>query len=456
MRKSFVTIQNGFALLAVLIVVLSASCSKVTAPDAPVVETKEKTILIYMAANNNLYPDAANNISRMLNGYIPEDDCNLLIYSIPLDLQNGTIKDSLPSLVRVSYDKSRNVQVDTVYKFPYQNSATKTAISRVLNVTKSLFPARSYGLVLWSHGTGWLPPLYTTQPHSSSDAIVSAYPSPSAFQKEVNRLRRYREKLYEGITPLKRSWPSPPGGVDPYAHMVKSFGFEKNTEMSIFDLRDALPDGMFFDFIAFDACLMGGIEILYELRQNCNYMIFSPAEILTDSFDYSKVIKDFFEADYEQATFDIYDYYNHKTGEFKSVTISLFKTDGVEAVARKAKEIFDAHRPEIQTLDLDLIQPYFRYDMHWFWDLNDFIKNLATASESAEFESMLNAICICKYTTGQIIDLVIDPARFSGISCYINSPIDDELDAYYIKYDWEKVANMIASTTESTSDDDDQ
>lgn len=454
MRKSFVSIKRGFVLLAAAVVILIASCSKVEPPDTPVVDVKEKTILVYMAANNNLYPDAANNIQRMLDGYIPEDDCNFLIYSIPLDLETFSVKDTLPSLVRVGYDKNHALQIDTVYKFPYQNSATKTALSRVLNVTKTLFPARCYGLVLWSHGTGWLPPLYTlTHGSSSSAAMASAFPSPSAFQNEVARLRRSREKMYEGITPLRRSWPSPPGGVDPYAHMVKSFGNENNTEMSIFDLRDAIPEGMFFDFIAFDACLMGGIEVLYELRNYCKYMLFSPAEILTDSFDYSKVIKDFFDADYAQAAYDIYDYYNRQTGLYKSVTISLFKTDGVEAVANKAKEIFDLHRTEIQTLDLDLIQPYFRYDMHWFWDLNDFIKNLASSSESASFKSLLEAICICKYTTGQMIELEIDPARFSGISCYINSPLDDELDTYYTKYDWEKKANMIASTTETTSDD---
>ena len=92
--------------------------------------------------------------------------------------------------------------------------------------------------------------------------------------------------------------------------------------------------------------------------------------------------------------------------------------------------------------------------MHWFWDLNDFIKNLATASESAEFENLLKAICICKYTTGQMIDLDIDPARFSGISCYINSPIDDELDTYYKGYAWEKVANMVGTPGSSGSDSD--
>lgn len=440
-----------FLALALAVFAGALSCSKVEAPDQPIIDEKDKTILIYMAANNDLFTDAANNIKRIITGYIPKDD-NLLIYSIPIDLDNYSIKDTLPVLVKVGLDKDNNVALDTVYRFPYQNSATRTALSRVLNITKSMFPAKEYGLVMWSHGTGWLPPLYTMQNTVSSSAVSSSFGSQASFQKEVEKLRKYRQRLYEGITPRKHTWPSPPGGVDPYAHMVKSFGHESNTEMSIFDLKDAIPEGMFFDFIAFDACLMGGIEVLYELRDNCNYMIFSPAEILTDSFDYSKVVKDFFDKDYAQATYDIYDYYNKQTGLYHSVTISLFKTAGVEPLANKAKEIFDAHRAAIQTLDLDLIQPYFRFNMHWFWDLNDFIKNLATASESAEFESLLNSICICKYTTGQMIDLEIDPARFSGISCYINAPIDDELDTYYKKYAWEKVANMVASTTETVEE----
>ena len=422
--KSIMVMKVRYFLLLqfFLSVVLWSSCSKVEAPEAPVIEEKEKTILIYMSANNNLYMDAANNISKIINGYIPEDE-NLLIYSIPLDLETKAILDTLPVLMQVKYDEGHNVVVDTLYKFPYQNSSTKTALSRALNITKTLCPAKEYGLVLWSHGTGWLPPLYTTSGGSSSS--------------EVNMIMNEKRR------------------IDPYAHLVKSFGNELDTEMSIFDLQTAIPTDMYFDFIAFDACLMGGVEILYELRNNCNYMIFSPAEILTDSFDYSTVVEDFFKADYAKAAYDIYNYYNNLSGIYRSVTIATFKTDGVELLAEKAAEIFNLYRDQIQSLDLDNIQPYYRYNAHWYYDLNDFIKNLAPASQASEFEIILNSLCVAKYTTGQLLDLDIDPLKFSGISCYINSPTNTELDTYYKKYGWEKVVNMTLATGGDDDDSDD-
>ena len=47
--------------------------------------------------------------------------------------------------------------MDTVYQFPDINSATTTALKNAMNLTNTMFPAKEKGLILWSHGTGWLP-----------------------------------------------------------------------------------------------------------------------------------------------------------------------------------------------------------------------------------------------------------------------------------------------------------
>ena len=49
--------------------------------------------------------------------------------------------------------------------------------------------------------------------------------------------------------------------------------------IEIADLPGAIP--MHLDFIIMDACLMGCVEVAYELRDKCDILIFSPTEILS-------------------------------------------------------------------------------------------------------------------------------------------------------------------------------
>ena len=43
------------------------------------------------------------------------------------------------------------------------------------------------------------------------------------------------------------------------------------------------------DYIIFDACLMGGIEVAYELRNVADKIGFSQAEILAHGFPYKPI-----------------------------------------------------------------------------------------------------------------------------------------------------------------------
>ena len=409
------------------------SCSKVEPKDV-VFEEKEKTILLDFASHNNLSTDAATNISKIISGYVPSDGY-IVMYCNNFDLQTRQMKDTLPVLVNVYKDKKGAVQIDTIYKFPYQNSCTKNAMKSVINITKTICPAKEYGLVLWSHGTGWLPAgYYTLDPSTSSDEgkrMAAFAPAGNVFGR-ANAPRQSGQTLF----------PEPEGGIDPYAHMVKSFGSELGVEMSVFDIQEAIGD-THFDFIALDACLMGGIEIAYQLKDCCDYVISSPAEILTDSFPYDKVIERMFNKDYAGVAKEFYDYYNAQSGEYRSATISTVKCSELEAVADEAAKLFANHRSEIPSLDVTKVQRYFRFNDHWFYDFKDYLDNLCGTSETAALGEALNKAVIAKYTTGQMISLIIDPAKFSGLSSYINNPVEATLTTYYQKYAWNEKVQMI-------------
>ena len=408
------------ALCAAALTVLP-SCSKVEPKDV-VFEEKEKTVLLYFASHNNLYPDAASNISKIIQGYVPSDG-NIVLYCNNFDLSSKQMKDTLPVLVNICRNKKGDVQIDTIYKFSYINSCTKNQMKSVLNITKTICPARHYGLVLWSHGTGWLP---------------AGYYKTHAFDSSSDESVMYSHQ--------RSRFPAPPGGVDPYAHMVKSFGSELGVEMSVFDIQEAVGD-THFDFIAMDACFMGGIEIAYQLKDCCDYFIGSPAEILTDSYPYDTVIEKMYNADYTGVSKAVYDYYNAQSGEYRSVTIATVKCSELDVVATEAKALLADYRDDIPALDVTLVQRYFRYDDHWFFDLKDFLDNLCGTSETAAFTAALHNAVIAKYTTGKMINLDIDPAKFCGLSTYIPDYEEQELITYYQKYAWNEEVQMIVPST---------
>ena len=366
------------------------SCKKAETEEIVVVK-RPKTVLLYMVANNNLSYDAENSISRLQNGYIPAEEGNLLVYKHCAGMD--------PVLLHIKKGEEGTVVADTAYRFPPRVSATKSALTQALNVTQALFPADSYGLILWSHGTGWIPPLAS---------------SSSAAQEQIS-----------GSCP------------------ERTFGLDGKVELEIRDLAQAIPYKL--SFMLMDACFMGGIETAYEVKDSVDYYIGSPAEILTESFPYHKIMQHIFKStpDYAAVCKEYYDYYNAKSGAERSATVALMDCSKLAEVAEVAKRVFDQYGERIASLDLSLLQPYFRgSSSKYFYDLKDLIDAIADASLSAEFAAALERAVPYKAATPYFIELPI--RSFCGVSTYVpGNPADTKLADYYKQYKWNQATGMI-------------
>ena len=366
------------------------SCKKAETEEIVVVK-RPKTVLLYMVANNNLSYDAENSISRLQNGYIPAEEGNLLVYKHCAGMD--------PVLLHIKKGEEGTVVADTAYRFPPRVSATKSALTQALNVTQALFPADSYGLILWSHGTGWIPPLAS---------------SSSAAQEQMS-----------GSCP------------------ERTFGLDGKVELEIRDLAQAIPYKL--SFMLMDACFMGGIETAYEVKDSVDYYIGSPAEILTESFPYHKIMQHIFKStpDYAAVCKEYYDYYNAKSGAERSATVALMDCSKLAEVAEVAKRVFDQYGESIASLDLSLLQPYFRgSSSKYFYDLKDLIDAIADASLSAEFAAALERAVPYKASTPYFIELPI--RSFCGVSTYVpGNPADTKLADYYKQYKWNQATGMI-------------
>ena len=116
----------------------------------PVPDLANRTVLAYIIAENSLSSFAQEDIDEMKQGIANNmpDNNNMLVYVD--DTKN-------PRILRL-YKSGTTARCDTVYQYTENKISTDPAVfQQVLNYTIDNYPAKNYGLVMWSHGDGWLP-----------------------------------------------------------------------------------------------------------------------------------------------------------------------------------------------------------------------------------------------------------------------------------------------------------
>lgn len=379
-----------------------------------------KTILIYFAANNNLSSKAAENLSDLKEGYVPD-------YFEPGEAKNGNVllvymhqAGSVPQLLRISKDKYGDVNEEILKEYDEHNSVNDSVLRNVLNYANQLFPAEENGLILWSHGTGWLPEGFYSNPIG-----VASRSAKTMTDEEYHS----------------------------YDYLVKSFGQENKMEMDIIKMAEALP--IKYSYVIFDACLMGGVEVAYECKYKADYQIFSATEILSTGFPYKLIMESLMystaklEDRLKETAKTYFDYYNNQTSDSqRSATVAVVKSSALDNLASCAKVIFSTGRGNIDTLTMSSIQGFFETGKHWFYDLDDFMSRIYTEqSHYSKFSAELQKTVLYSAHTDYFIKgsprWNFPITKYSGLSTYIPNPKNSTLDSYYLKLSWNKAVEMI-------------
>lgn len=342
----------------------------------------ERTVLVYMAADNDLYRNAQADLEEMLQAPVPSEG-NLVVY---LDAPAWSA-DTCPQLLHI-----RNGKLTSVKQYGQQNSASGRVLQTVIGDAMSAFPAESYGLVLWSHGTGWLP-----------------------------------KGVYDNL-PRRRAGYS--------AALMQSFGNDDGSEMDIIELAEALPAK--FEFIIFDACLMGGIEVLYQLRNKANTIVASPTEVLVAGLPYTQVLPCLFTSPigYAQAAQAYMNYYKSKSGVEQTASITVINAGELEAFAHLLSRILQSETAEVAAVpDKKEIQKYDLLEDAVFYDLEDCLMNVIKneASLLSLRQQLAKMVIYHDYTPYLLGQLPL--TRSCGVSIYL--PFGNAaLDKPYEQLDW--------------------
>lgn len=424
-----------------LFMIAAAGCCKNNL-DEPIKENR-KVLLFYECGFNNLGDYLKSNMESpnrgLPSGYIPEKGEDvLLVYSRIAENGHTPVNSYLRRIYKTSKGK---VISDTLKVFGKETiAASPSTLSAVLTLVKEKFPAKGYGMVVSSHGSGWLPAGY--------------YYSPSRFEDdhkgEVGTSRQGIAAQSVGHPRL----PVPEGDLpdtDPFYGMTRSIGqdYIKNSyyghEMSVSEFVDAIPYHL--DYILFDMCYTAGVEMAYALKDKADYLGLSPAEVLGDGmFNYTKITSFLLNRetpDLEGLFKDSFEMYDKQSGLYRSSTVNLVRTSGLDNLASVCSRMINEYSDALADAPVDDIQGYYRQGRHYFYDLVDiFEKCGASKADLEDLDKAVDGCVIYKNSTGQFLE-DYDIKAYSGFSMYLPCAGTPLLDLYYRKEVWNNATRLV-------------
>ena len=376
----------------------------------------EKTVLIYMAGRNNLSDTLKMDLNEIKMGSRKiSDRYNLLVFVRDYDgaelpwvarIRNGAVTDSMS--IRDLGIKSSDGE---------NRASDPVVMEGVLRYAFSHYPASKgeYGLVLWGHGSGWL------------------------MKKEV-------------------------GPRNTRAYGVDNGNYRYSSDarwINIPTLAEILKGMPHLKYIMGDCCNLMCLENLYELRNVCDYIIGSPAEIPDQGAPYDHIMNALF-ADGAFYTSLIDKYYNSVGG---CLPMTVVKTSEMERVAQATRQAWQVVKDELSDGDPDmtgLIHYYYTDDRfcfypeyNIFYDAGDFFLRHAPQEVYQQWRQVLDqAIVECRKATFWATDkfwryfysdFTVTDEKMHGVSMFVPQ---DPSTGNYAQYNddikqlaWWKVVN---------------
>lgn len=399
-------------------------------------EETRNVLLMYAAGFNSLSSFLKSDISDLKSGWLPRNHRSediLLVYS---HLTSGSYKNATsPVLTRIYADNDGDVVTDTLVVYEKGTiSSSDEQLETVLEYVKDKFPAKGYGMVFSSHATGYLPSGYYTNSSEFENSLYfsrSLYAMPGAGKRPVP----YVEPCYDPSLPMTKSIGQDVGyaGEDRVSY-----------EMDLVDFANAIP--MYMDYILFDACLMGGVEVAYQLKDVCRYVGFSQAEVLAEGFDYTTLTSHLLQSSVPQPVHvceDYFDQYINETGISQSATISLVDCSMLGPLADVCSRIFMQYEDSLNSLRRHDVQRYYRYDYHWFYDLESIVLKCGVDGELLdEFYDAMKSCVLYKAATPNFMG-AFDIEIACGLSMFLPSDGGQYLKQYYASLAWNHATGLV-------------
>lgn len=364
-------IRNIIISIILIIPLLFSSCLKEEADNRQ--QLPERTILFYMAGDNSLSGETQEKVDALASAWNIKGENRLLVFQ-----DRGG--ENAPRLLEIKTGADGKGTIEVLEEYKDGNSASIKVFVRVLNDMVRYCPNSDYGLVLFSHSSGWFPAGTFAQPRS----VVT----------------------------------------------------DGDTEFELVDFARAIPNGQ-FRFIIFESCLMAGAEVAYELKDKTDYILASSAEILSPGFTplYGKMLECLYKTAPDLTGFagEYYDYCNRLSGDNRSATVSVVSTAGIDLLKSLLARA-ESHVEHWEWVERDDIQHFDRRAKDYlFYDLEGYIKTIGTQEEINELAGILEGTVLYKAATDEFMSGTpygFPIKKHCGLTIYIPVAKFRELNTY--------------------------
>jgi hypothetical protein len=226
------------------------------------------SVLTYIAAHNDL--ERLGTVSRQ----------QILGVGSSVDVVHGMLYDGSIGGARYVVGTPGNVRIQEV--LGAFDSGDPDALIETAKWFFGHHPAERYALILWSHGTGWVP---------SEIADVAEEVRPDAARDDSEAAERggtsgslalFRSTLREMLTPDRPT--------------ERAILFDDGSGQSIdtVELERVGKEimaaiGKPLELLGMDACLMGNVEVAYQLRNTVRHFVASPELVPGHSWPYATI-----------------------------------------------------------------------------------------------------------------------------------------------------------------------
>lgn len=383
---------------------------------------------------NNLSSSLAEDIRDLEKGFIPGSaplENYLFVFSHLVESSYST--PSSPKLQRIYLGPDGNPMKETLLEMePGTISNRAECIREVLEFLKEKYPEiESFGVLMSSHGTGWTPPGYCT----------------TGYKNEGNSdYIEWRRSAFSGTYLSGEYLYEPVPGVKSMGYTVTDVNPTVAYETDIREIADLLPFKL--DYIIFDACFMGGVEVACEFRDKCNFVVASQTEILSDGMDYTTMISDLLEgnrADLVSLATNYFNHYNLSIGSKRSATISVVDCSKLGTLAAVCRNLFRNYDISKDNVDASKLQKYFYYTNHaWFYDLYSIVQAAgASKTELSDLQWALDECILYKAATPTFALYGFPIDTHSGLSMYLPEKERTQLNSYYRELTWNKLTGLL-------------
>lgn len=299
-------------IIAIFCLLMLWGCNK----DAPTEPRYTKVILCYFAADNSLSSEVSQKVEAVRQGVrnARETGSKVICYA---DVVSGSA-----SLFEIAADGDIAIQT-----FSQENSASGQTLGRVIDYVRKHYTAEKYGMILFSHASGWLP--------------AGALGDPVNFAS---------------------------------AGRSRSVAMDGQDELELAEFAQAIPDHM-FEYIVFEACYMAGIEVAYALRNKTDYIVASAAEIVSPGFEevYPASLRLLLKKNTELRNFaaNYFENWDNKSSYLRSATVSLISTGYLDELMAVMRQIVSSQG--LSQVDVSALQHFNRNNHHLFFDLREYV-----------------------------------------------------------------------------------